>query len=128
MRGDRLALDHARGWHPGELFLVPPVAAEVEYGLARLPPDSRRRALLTGEYARWRKLLRWLDWEEEASRAFGREKARLEVAGSRIDDMDLAIAAIALSRGLAVATLNSRHFRRIEGLEVHDWSKPPATP
>jgi len=43
--------------------------------------------------------------------------------GTRIDDMDLAVAAIALAHGLGVATCNARHFNRLEGLRVLDWSK-----
>src|SRR3990172_4762774 len=123
MRGDPLALAHAQAERPGELFLVPPVAAEIHYGIARLPSHSRRSQLLRGEYNRWRAILRWLDWGEEASTIFGEQKARLEGRGTRIDDMDLAVAAIALAHGLGVATCNARHFNRVDGLRVLDWSK-----
>jgi len=106
---------------------VPPVAAEIQYGIARLPPHSRRTRLLRGEYARWRAMLRWLTWDEGASLVFGEQKARLEARGSRLDDMDLAVAAIALAHGHGVATCNARHFIRIDGLQVFDWSAA-ATP
>lgn len=42
--------------------------------------------------------------------------------------MDLAIASIALSIGARVATHYVRHFERIEGLEVEDWSEAEAPP
>lgn len=126
MRGDPLALAHARTRRPGELFLVPPVAAEIHYGLARLPARSRRSRLLRAEYARWRRVLRWLDWVERASAIFGEQKARLEARGIRLDDMDLAVAAIALAHGFGVATCNARHFSRIEGLQVLDWAEAVA--
>jgi predicted nucleic acid-binding protein len=125
MRGDPLALAHARAERPGDLFLVPPVAAEIHYGIARLPSGSRRSQLLRGEYGRWRAMLRWLDWGEESCAIFGEQKARLEARGTRLDDMDLAVAAIALAYGLGVATCNARHFSRIESLRVLDWSKAP---
>ncbi len=123
MRQDPLARAHAEAQRPGELFLVPPVAAEIQYGIARLPAHSRRSHLLRTEYRRWRTLLRWLEWGEDASAIFGEQKARLEVRGVQIGDMDLAVAAIALANGLGVATCNVRHFSRIEGLQVHDWAK-----
>ena len=125
MRGDALALAHAGTQRPGELLLVPPVAAEIQYGIARLPVHSRRSRLLRAEYERWRGLLRWLDWGEDASTIFGQQKARLEMRGIRIDDLDLAIAAIAMAYGLGVATCNARHFARIDGLQVHDWAEGP---
>lgn len=124
MRQDPLARAHARAQRPGELFLVPPVAAEIQYGIARLPARSRRPHLLRTEYRRWRNLLRWLDWGEDASAIFGEQKARLEVRGVQIGDMDLAVAAIAMAHDLGVATCNARHFRRIEGLQVLDWAEP----
>ncbi|MBI2218146.1 MAG: type II toxin-antitoxin system VapC family toxin [Candidatus Rokubacteria bacterium] len=122
MRADSLALAHAREHSPGELFLVPPVAAEIRYGIARLRAGSRRVELLRSQYRRWRALLQWLDWTEPASDIFGDQKARLEARGTRIDDMDVAVAAIAMAHGLGVATCNVRHFERIDGLRVANWA------
>ena len=48
--------------------------------------------------------------------------ARLRKAGQSIDDIDLLIAGIALVNNLTVATHNRDHFKRIEGLEIIDWS------
>jgi predicted nucleic acid-binding protein len=39
-----------------------------------------------------------------------------------VDDIDLLIAGIALEHGLVIVTRNCRHFERIEGLTVEDWS------
>ena len=62
------------------------------------------------------------DWNERAALRFGRLKADLEGPGKRIEDYDIAIAAIALSLGARVATMNVRHFARVEGLDIEDWS------
>jgi tRNA(fMet)-specific endonuclease VapC len=40
----------------------------------------------------------------------------------RIGTMDLRIAVIALSRNLTVLTRNLRHFRKVPGLSVQDWT------
>jgi len=123
MRADPVSLGHAGEHRPGDLFVVPPVAAEVHFGIARLQAGSRRARLLRAQYRRWRRLLRWLDWTEAASKTFGDQKARLEARGALIDDMDIAVAAIAMVRHFGVATCNVRHFARIEGLRVEDWSE-----
>ena len=126
MRADPVVLAHAQGQRPGALFLTPPVAAEVHYGIARLPARTHRAQHLRAEYARWRDVLRWLDWVEAASAIFGEQKARLDSLGLRIEDMDLAVAAIALAHECGVATCNARHFSRIEGLRVLNWAEAVA--
>jgi predicted nucleic acid-binding protein len=37
--------------------------------------------------------------------------------------MDLVVASIAVSLGATVATSNARHFLRVPGLHVDDWSR-----
>lgn len=91
------------------------------FGLARLQPESTRRRLLAREYGRLRALLEWADWTEGAAQIFGQQKARLQQRGQMISDMDVAIGSIALALDAAVATLNVRHFVRLDGLEVEDW-------
>ena len=105
------------------LYLCKPVAAEIWLGLSRLEADSRRR-LLTNEFRRLRPVLRWADWSEPASSLFGQWKAALQQRGTPIDDMDLAIAPVALSLPARLATYNVRHFARIDDLELVDWSEP----
>ncbi|MEX2442623.1 MAG: type II toxin-antitoxin system VapC family toxin [Alkalispirochaeta sp.] len=107
--------------NPGDLALVPPVVAEIEYGIRRLPAETRKRTLLEQERDRLLELLRILEWTPEASRTFGTVKAQLESAGTPIDDMDVAIAAVAMSHGASLVTANLVHFSRITGLEVRHW-------
>jgi tRNA(fMet)-specific endonuclease VapC len=44
-----------------------------------------------------------------------------EREGQRLDEPDLRIASIAVSRGLTVVTGNVRHFSRVPGLAVENW-------
>lgn len=55
--------------------------------------------------------------------SFGEIKARLEKGGNRLDDMDLLIAATALTRNLVLITGNAKHFQRIHDLQTEDWTK-----
>ena len=91
-----------------------------DYVTAAVP--ARAVQLLRSQYRRWRALAAWLEWTEAASDIFGEQKARLEGRGVLIEDMDIAVAAIAIAHGFGVATCNARHFERIEGLRVDDWS------
>ena len=49
--------------------------------------------------------------------------ANLRRTGRLIDDIDILIAGVALSNNLSLVTHNEEHFRRIDGLEIIDWSK-----
>lgn len=123
MRREEPTLDRLRALHPGDLVLSSPVAAEIAFGLRRLPTDSRRRTLLANEYDRLRQAVPWNDWTEEAALAFGRLKEALERAGTPVGDMDVIIGSIALATGAGVATANARDFRRLPGLHVDEWPR-----
>jgi predicted nucleic acid-binding protein len=117
------ALSRLRLSEPVDVVLCSPVAAEIHYGLSRLPSGSRRRTVLTDEWARLREAVAWVDWTEAAASEFGRQKARLEARGTSIEDMDIAIGSVALALGARVATYNARHLQRLEGLAVDDWTE-----
>ena len=117
-------LSRLEAYRPNDIVLCSPVAAEIHCGLARLPARSRRRQALETEYLRLRDVVGWSDWTERAALEFGRHKARLESRGERLADLDLVVGSVALSVKAAVATRNVRHFARIEGLTVDDWTRP----
>jgi len=62
-----------------------------------------------------------LPFDETAARAYAEVRTDLEQAGQRLDEPDLRIAAIALSRDLTLVTGNVRHFERVKGLRVENW-------
>jgi tRNA(fMet)-specific endonuclease VapC len=64
-----------------------------------------------------------LPYDASAARRYGELRAELERRGTPIGDADTRVAAIALSRGLAVVTGNERHFRQVPDLEVENWLK-----
>lgn len=97
MRHDPDMLDFLRTRRPGDLATVPPVVAEIEYGIQRLEPGSRRWALLEAERNRLLGAVTVLPWTDESSRRFGACKAQLERDGVPVDDFDIAVASIALA-------------------------------
>ncbi len=54
---------------------------------------------------------------------YAKEKARLKKQGMTIDDFDLLIAATAVTHNLTIVTNNRKHFDRVEGLQIEDWTK-----
>ncbi len=123
MHRDPVCLERLERHPPEDVLLCAPAAAEIAYGLALLEPRTRRRRLLEAEYARIRDAVTWVDWTEDAAVRFGAVKAELRRKGRPADDLDVAIASIALSRGAALATRNVRHFAPIHGLAVDDWTR-----
>jgi len=61
----------------------------------------------------------------ESVEIFGMLKSKLEKSGSRLDDFDLIIAACALAHNLTLVTNNEKHFQRIEGLKLTNWTRDP---
>lgn len=107
--------------NPGNIKIVPPVVAEIEYGIARFPLSTKKYLLLTTQKERLMKLIKVLPWISESSVYFGKIKAELESSGRLIDDFDIAIAAIAMSHSASVITADLSHFKRIDGLSCKHW-------
>ncbi len=107
--------------NPGNIKIVPPVVAEIEYGIARFSSSTKKYRLLFSQKERLIKLIKVLPWIPESSIYFGTIKAELENTGRLIDDFDIAIAAIAMSHSVPVVTANLSHFKRIAGLVCQHW-------
>ncbi len=60
---------------------------------------------------------------EEIVELFGMLKSKLEKKGKTLDDFDLIIAATALSHNLILVTNNIQHFKRINGLNLENWTQ-----
>ncbi len=64
-----------------------------------------------------------LSVDTAVAKQFGQIKAACRKKGFVASDFDFLIAATAKAHGLALATLNFRHFSSIEGVAVEDWSR-----
>ena len=53
---------------------------------------------------------------------YAKEKARLRKLGTPIDDFDLLIGATAVTNELIIVTNNTKHFTRIDLIEIEDWT------
>lgn len=110
-----------------ERVFVPSIAfGELAFGIAKLPDGSRKE-----RFDAWFSRLlaamqgRILTLDLEAALVWGRLRAALRRGGTEKPGLDLQIAAIALSRDLAVVTGNERHFTGF-GLDiVNPWAGTP---
>lgn len=118
MRGEPHVATRVAGTPREDVAISQVTAAEIEFGLRYLPASRRRRALEAQWSAIGSELVR-LPWSDEVSRRFGERKARLEKAGRRMSDFDLAIAVHALAYGLTLVTAD-RVFERLK-LRRENW-------
>lgn len=63
-----------------------------------------------------------LDYDEKASKVYGKIRSVLEKKGKIIGSMDLLISAHALSQELILVTNNVKEFKRVNGLSIENWA------
>jgi tRNA(fMet)-specific endonuclease VapC len=54
---------------------------------------------------------------------YAKEKARLRRKGKLIDEFDLLIGSTAIENKLILVTNNERHFKRLEDIEIDNWTR-----
>jgi len=94
------------------LYLTTISIAEIGFGL-RVMPEGRRRRLLEERFERFASIAfasRVLAFDEPAARIYGEIRGHRRETGRPISTLDGQIAAIARSRGFAVATRNTKDF------------------
>jgi tRNA(fMet)-specific endonuclease VapC len=118
MKGQPAVAARLVGSPRGDVAISQVTVAEIEFGLRYLPASRRRRLLQEQWEAIGAELLR-LPWDDQVSRTFGESKARLERAGHRMSDFDLAIAAHAMAFGLIVVSDDAAFART--GVQRESW-------
>ncbi len=118
MRGEPRVAKRVAATPRQDIAISQVTAAEIEFGLRNLPASRRRTTLESQWSAIGAELIR-LPWSDEVSQHFGERKARLEKAGRRMSDFDLAIGVHALAYGLTLVTAD-RAFERLR-LSRENW-------
>lgn len=67
--------------------------------------------------------VRVIDFDEGDARESGRIHAELIKAGKQIGDSDTLIAGQAIANHLILVTNNTKHFLRVNGLQVENWMR-----
>jgi len=101
-----------------ELAISVITRAETRLGLALLNANHKRRTSIDLLL----QTIPALPWTPGAADRYGEIAAYLQQTGQPIGAMDTMIAAHALVSDLTVVTHNTRHFERIAGLRLEDWT------
>ena len=91
--------------------------AELYYGLEK--KESERLFAEVGSIVR---KLSIVDFDDSQSELYGKIRVELEKTGTPLGDMDMLIAAAAISQDAVLVTHNIRHFSKIRGIKIEDWS------
>jgi len=62
-----------------------------------------------------------VDFDASQSEIYGRIRVELEKSGTPLGDIDMLIAAAAISTGAILVSHNTKHFSKISGLKLEDW-------
>ena len=64
-----------------------------------------------------------IDGDLSVAEKFGEIKTQLQQAGTSVADADVLVASTALCRNVSLITGNTRHYGRIEGLNIENWMR-----
>lgn len=110
-------LQHFMTTDPDKLCISVITEAELRYGIARSQSKKVNRKVVEDFLDR----LLILEWDSDAASSYGELRATLEAKGKPIGNMDLMIAAHALSINATIVTNNVRHFQIVPKLKVQRW-------
>ena len=104
------------------LYITSLTIAEILGGVEVLPDGQRKEGIRAGAERVFAEVFpgRVLSFDEVAARAFARISARLRKGGLAVGHVDIQIAAIAKTRGMAVATRDT-HFEECEVTVINPW-------
>ena len=92
--------------------------AEIRYGLAKRPHAQALARAVEGFLAK----VHVLPWDRDEALAYGQLRARLEVAGKPLGNLDMLIAAQAIARDATLVT-NDKAFSQVTELRfIEDWA------
>jgi tRNA(fMet)-specific endonuclease VapC len=94
--------------------------AELMYGLKRLSSTNRLHVAVRQFF----RIVRVIAWDGDAADWYAEIRHQLTTTGQPIGEMDMMIAAHALSIGAVLVTNNTRHFGRIAApLALANWAE-----
>ena len=104
---------------------VPKAISAVTYGeLIYGARKSERVAENLAKIHRLSELFPIIDITRAVMDSFGEIKASLSSTGITVDDFDLLIGCTALTLNYGVVTNNQKHYQKIPGLRVVNWTGP----
>ncbi len=104
--------------NPKEVCISSITSSELWYGVNK-SSSFEKNAIALEEFL---SPIAILEYDEVASKHYGKIRSDLESKGKIIGSMDLLIAAHALSKNLTLITNNTKEFKRVNNLKVENWT------
>ena len=120
LRRQPTTVDWVRQYILAQGFLQFSIITYYEALSGLLYKDARQQL---GQFQQLAELRRVLPLTLESVDISARIEADLRRRGLPIGPADTLITGVALANGLVLATANTRHYQRIEGLELVDWTQ-----
>ena len=117
LRGQRNVGTRILDHKPSELCISVITLAELRFGAHKR--DSKKLHKLIDTLA---ESLAPQDFDSDAADEYGRLAADLAERGTPIGAFDAMIAAHALAKKLTLVTNNEKHFRKVPGLKIENWT------
>ncbi len=111
-------IENIREKQPDDIVISTVTIAELQYGVERSQHSAQNRIALLEFLIPFRKM----DFDQDAALVYGKIRRNLESKGTPIGPMDLLLAAQALAYELILVTNNEKEFKRIERLQVENWT------
>jgi tRNA(fMet)-specific endonuclease VapC len=92
---------------------------ELLYGAKKSKNVEKNLAIIY----RIKELFPIIEVDKAVVETFSAVKVNIQKIGSPIDDMDLLIASTAMTMNYTMVTNNEKHFSKIKGLKIENWSK-----
>ena len=110
-------LDRFKSERPQDLIVSSITLAELVFGIEK----SQWRAATRQALHRIIAAINVVSFGDQAARAYGAVRAKLESKGSPIGPLDTLIAAHALSLSVTLVSANTREFAKVAGLRLENW-------
>ncbi|MBF0264820.1 MAG: type II toxin-antitoxin system VapC family toxin [Gammaproteobacteria bacterium] len=112
------ALDKFR-LYSDELSISTIVYAELQYGIELSPAKIKQIRL--EQLIEFLSLIKIKDWNQSAANKYAKIRKTLKQKGSLIGNMDMLIAAHAISKQAILVTNNIKEFNRVPELKIENW-------
>ena len=120
IRGRHPALDERlAAVAPEDLCISAVTRGELLYGV-QLKEGADRLSRLVDQFLG---RVECMPWDAAAATHYASTAAALHRAGTLIGSMDTLIAGHAIALGAVLVTNNERHFGRVRGLKIENWSR-----
>jgi len=108
-----------------QLYIATITQAEILYGIELMPAGTRRTTLKAAIDVMFTEDFggRILPFDSDAARAYAEIAASRKRRGRPISQSDAEVAAVARSRGAALATRNVKHFEQCGIIVINPWEQ-----